>query len=155
VRAPKLRLALALICLLLVLAAPTPAAAACRFAAASGEGLTMWIGLRGDPGVGLRVDWGDGTVTQTQVARAGGNRALLRHAYQGPGKYTMRLATVGDPLNCVVEQTVELPYDGGDEPDAIDIVPPERRGGPDDAEIGSERSPLERLLDALGGLFGR
>jgi hypothetical protein len=55
----------------------------------------------------------------------------------------------------VVEQTVELPYDGGDEPEALDIVPPERRGGPDDAEIEARRSPVERFLARLAELFGR
>jgi hypothetical protein len=138
-----------------VLAAPSPASAACQFAAASGEGLTVWVGLRGDPGVRLRVEWGDGSVSQAPVSRAGGNRALLRHTYTAPGSYTMRLATVGDPLNCVVEQTVELPYDGGDEPEALDIIPAERRGGPDDAEVEARRSPIDRFLSMVAGLFGR
>jgi hypothetical protein len=147
-------IATSLVILALLLPAPR-AEAACQFAAASGEGLTMWIGLKGAPGVGLRVDWGDGAVSQASVNRGGGNRALLRHTYPAPGRYTMQLQTVGDPLNCVVVQPVQLPYAGGDEPDAVDIVPPERRGGVDDAEIEASKSPIERLLSTLAGLFGR
>jgi hypothetical protein len=112
-----------------------------------------------DRGVRLRVEWGDGAVSEVPVTRSRGRRALLRHTYAASGKYTMQLATVGDPLNCVVRQTIELPYDGGDEPDAVDIVPPDRRFGLDDAELDAEadaqRSPIERLLDRIAGIFGR
>jgi hypothetical protein len=169
-----------LLVLAVVLAAlvPLPAHAACKIAATT-EGYRMLVGASGEPGMVLRVYWGDGEVTTTRAALGRDkSRLLVAHDYVAAGQYRITAELHSGEEQCSLSSETGVPHFEPDEdPGNDDLLPPNsaaaeldeadheneatvqahpgqrNRGG--DPESGVFAGIGRALGDLFGGLFGR
>jgi hypothetical protein len=150
------------------------AAPTCQFAV-DGRNLALTVALRGNPGSGLSVDWGDGersTIARTLTATRG--RAFVRHTYAAAGSYPLQISTAAPGgAGCGLGMTADVPYQTNVSADMAAILPdaaaPDSSDSLDDGELGValpqdvERSSppaagggslIGGLIRALGSLFG-
>jgi hypothetical protein len=132
------RLLMAALALAAASAQPAPASAACKIAAAGG-GLTLVVALNTEPGGHLRVDWGDGSSSESEVP-AGARTTSLTHVYAAPGTYDVVADDTG-PGGCGTELEAKIPYDSGDDAKSQEVLPPLGPPVPDDLAPAPAEAP--------------